>query len=117
MRRPTQLPSNSGFAQSSVTSVTTGSAHTCALISTGDAYCWGFNAFGQLGNGTFTSVTTPVHISGTLLMKSIHAGGAFTCGVGLDNVGYCWGSNLFGKLGVGDSVHRSTPTPIPGLTF
>jgi alpha-tubulin suppressor-like RCC1 family protein len=117
MRNPTQLPANSGFSQKNVTSVSTGSSHSCALLSTGDAYCWGFNAFGQLGNGTFTSTTTPVHTSGTALLKSIHAGGAFTCGVGLDNVGYCWGSNMYGKLGLGDNVHRPNPTPVPGLTF
>jgi alpha-tubulin suppressor-like RCC1 family protein len=33
-------------------SVTAGGLHTCALATTGVAYCWGFNSWGQLGNGT-----------------------------------------------------------------
>jgi alpha-tubulin suppressor-like RCC1 family protein len=29
--------------------VTTGGNHSCALLSTGQARCWGYNGYGQLG--------------------------------------------------------------------
>jgi alpha-tubulin suppressor-like RCC1 family protein len=32
-------------------SVSVGDAHTCGVTVSGAAYCWGYNLYGQLGNG------------------------------------------------------------------
>ena len=45
------------FAQTSA-----GGAHTCGATTTGDAYCWGFNGNGQVGDGTTTNRLTPARV-------------------------------------------------------
>ncbi|MDH3272233.1 MAG: Ig-like domain-containing protein [Gemmatimonadota bacterium] len=91
-----------------------GAVHTCALMSGGQAYCWGQNSQGQLGNGTTRSSPTPAPVAGDLRFSSIHAGGALTCGIATDGGQYCWGSNHVGQLGDGTRTSRSDPTRVGG---
>ena len=37
---------------------------TCALLTSGDVYCWGWNDYGQLGDGTTTDRYTPTRVIG-----------------------------------------------------
>ena len=46
------------------TSVTAGQNHSCGLTNDGVAYCWGWNQYGILGDGTQTSRTTPARVAG-----------------------------------------------------
>ena len=82
--------------------IATGQNHTCALDEEGQAWCWGENLFGQLGDGSFAEVvSTPVPVIGEHVLTQIQAGGGMTCA--LDAVGYawCWGANSYGQLGDG----------------
>ena len=77
-----------------VASVDVGNIHTCALSITGNAYCWGFNDFGQLGDGSTTGSLTPVLVSGGIRFSSISTRGGHTCGVTSVGDMYCWGENF-----------------------
>ncbi|MBI4420987.1 MAG: hypothetical protein HY560_09195 [Gemmatimonadetes bacterium] len=96
--------------------MTTGGYHTCALTSAGAAYCWGYNADGAVGDGSFTDRLTPVLVSGALTFQSISAGEFHTCGITTTtNVLYCWGYNFWGQIGNGAFSNRNTPTAVGGL--
>jgi len=46
----------------SVSTLTAGAYHTCALLQDGAIQCWGSNGVGQLGDGTTTPQLTPVGV-------------------------------------------------------
>src|SRR5439155_995582 len=103
-----------------LTAVTVGAVHTCALEASGAAYCWGWNAYGQLGDGSTTARSTPVPVAGDLTFALLSAGGLHTCGVTSGGAAHCWGNNANGELGIGSGSPNFSPTPLPvigGLTF
>jgi len=90
----------------SVTDITVGSSHTCALLQTGGVKCWGLSLAGRLGNnsqlnpGNFP-VDVRVDSNGTPLtgVRSISAGADFTCAVLQGGTVKCWGVNSYSQLG------------------
>jgi alpha-tubulin suppressor-like RCC1 family protein len=83
------------------TSITLGDMHACGLTPTGEAYCWGNNSVGQLGDGTASGRLTPVAVTGGLRFVSLSAGSQHTCGLTADGTAYCWGFSGTGALGHG----------------
>ncbi len=101
------------------TSLAVGGNHTCALDSTGAAYCWGNNAYGQVGDGTTgTNRLAPTAVAGGFTFASLYAGRDYTCGITAAGAAYCWGRNTAGQLGDGGRLTQSTPKLVGGgLTF
>jgi alpha-tubulin suppressor-like RCC1 family protein len=91
-----------------------GEYHTCGLTTGGAAYCWGWNGYGQLGDGTLSTRTSPVAVSGGLVFQAISVGYNQTCGLTTSGAAYCWGYNGFGLLGDGTLSSRYSPVPVSG---
>ena len=104
----------SGFG-SGVSMISAGHFHTCALKTEGSAWCWGYNADGQLGDGTMIDRTIPTKTVDSFGFTTIAASrGQHTCAVRLGAL-HCWGSNLLGQLGDGTTTRRLVPTLVAGL--
>lgn len=101
---------------SGVASVSAGNRHSLALKADGTVWSWGYNAFGQLGDGTNTERTMPVAVSGLREIRGIATGGYHSLALKADGTVQSWGNNSFAELGDGTSTGRNTPGPVSLLS-
>lgn len=99
-----------------VAHVAAGSYHSLAVKTDGSLWAWGYNYYGQLGNGTSgsgTNVSTPVKIMDGV--AQVAAGSSHSLAVKTDGSLWAWGYNYDGQLGNGTSgsgTNVSTPVKI-----
>jgi alpha-tubulin suppressor-like RCC1 family protein len=101
---------------SHVTSISAGGGQACAVVSGGTAWCWGYGAFGALGDGTSTDASKPMRVSGLSHVTMVSAGASDTCAVLVSGTARCWGDDGSGALGNGKTTGSLTPVPVSGLT-
>jgi alpha-tubulin suppressor-like RCC1 family protein len=95
---------------SGVASISAGVNHSCAVITSGAAYCWGLNNSGQLGNNSNTFSPVPVAVSGfSSQIASISEGQVHSCAVTTSGAAYCWGDNSAGQLGNNTKTESLVP--------
>jgi alpha-tubulin suppressor-like RCC1 family protein len=107
---PTALSMNHGPYQFLATSSTD---HFCGIDLMDDAYCWGDNGDGELGDGMGAPnvyVDLPVLVAGGYKWKTIDLGSEVTCGITVDDEGFCWGEGI--QHGLGTSASVLTPTEL-----
>jgi alpha-tubulin suppressor-like RCC1 family protein len=106
---------------SDVSSISAGDNGTCALTRQGEAYCWGRNDAGQLGNGsvqavckadnnTFSCPTDPAgpqRVSSVIPLKVLAVGQFHACALDLEGRAWCWGA-------AAQSGRRSGDLTLPG---
>lgn len=114
---PIAVTNTGALAGKTVKSISAGYYHTCVLASDNLVYCWGYNAYGQLGNNSTTTSKVPVAVTMTGVLagktiKSISVGYYHTCAIASDNLAYCWGYNPYGGLGNNTIVNSSVPVAV-----
>ena len=89
--------------------------HTAGIRSNGQAWCWGANSFGQSGDGTASSRSSPVSVVGGFTdWVQISANQAHTAAVRSNGQAWCWGSGANGRLGDGTTASKSSPVSVVG---
>jgi alpha-tubulin suppressor-like RCC1 family protein len=98
--------------------VAAGDSHSCAILADGRTKCWGWNGYGQLGNGGMLPVSP---LPQWVTRKAIAVGGNFltshACALyGAGSI-KCWGANGNGALGNGQTSNsQGTPVQVSGIT-
>lgn len=110
LRVPNRIESNVLFKH-----ISAGAHHNCGIALDDRVYCWGYNRYGQNGNGTTQTTIPPEPVAGGLRAVAISAGGFHTCAILQGGAAYCWGRNDVGQLGIGsDAVAATVPTAVRG---
>jgi cysteine-rich repeat protein len=89
---------------------------TCAILDNDSLKCWGYNGYGQAGQGDTLSRGSATGQMGDALpainlgtgrrAKAVAVGGYHTCAILDDDTLKCWGYNVYGSLGLGDTNSR-----------
>ena len=95
-----------------------GVGHSCASNGT-DVWCWGYNNYGQVGDGTTTVRTTATYVGGWggsgANVSDLQCGDSHCCTLMTSGNMTCWGYNGQGQLGDGSTTNRYEPTHVSRL--
>jgi len=122
-----------GSLLSGAVAVAAGNMHTCALLQSGEVWCWGVNSSAQLGDGTSSGSAcgaytpcrgTPAPVCASGSGSTCSGGAKLTGAVALASANdancvvlsngtvKCWGSGALGKLGDGTTTTRTNPAEV-----
>ena len=114
---PTPVNDTGVLADKTAVAVAGGYLHSLALCADGTLAAWGYNVFGQLGNGSAVPSSVPVAVdrTGALAGKTvvaIAAGPFHNLALCSDGTVVAWGNNTYGQLGDGTTVTRRVPVRV-----
>lgn len=119
---PGEITSQFTFASGeTITQVAAGNHHSAVVTSLGEVYTFGFNFYGQLGDGSTLNKGTPTNITGQFTLGSgekverVTLGVHFSSAITNQSNIYTWGLNASSQLGDGTIINRSNPINISSL--
>ncbi|MCF7924822.1 MAG: hypothetical protein K9L64_06955, partial [Candidatus Izimaplasma sp.] len=110
--------------EETVIKVSLGYTHSSIITSKGKLFSWGYNDYGQLGDGTVTPQSSPIEIGYNILninqnnlpiyqeIIQVSLGNSFSSAITSEGMLFTWGENSYGQLGDGTTISKSTPTEI-----
>ena len=110
---PVAVDMSGVLAGKTISQMALGNNHTC-VIADGEAFCWGYGAYGLLGRGSTASSASPVAVDTTGVLNGkqvtdISAGDYHTCVVA-DGEVFCWGMGT--RINNGYTDNESSPVAI-----
>jgi alpha-tubulin suppressor-like RCC1 family protein len=118
IKTPVEVTCTNGATLTNIVQIAAGPRHSLALDGTGGVWAWGYNATGDLGNGTTTTGLNAAPVSLPEAMLTIGAGGyddgsgtiqAFSYAIGVSGKFYAWGYDGHGELADGQTVNLDGP--------
>lgn len=99
------------------TQISTGLYHACGVTGSGKVYCWGYNSYGQLGDGSYTTRDIPTEVNMSAFVtdnrfEEVRAYRYSTCGITSSGKAYCWGYGFYGQLGNNSTSTFNTPQQV-----
>jgi len=92
-----------------------GAVNSLGLRANGTAWSWGYNEWGQIGDGTTVSKISPVSVVGGFTdWVSLSSGGRHSLGLRANGTAWAWGRNNYGQLGDNTTSNRSSPVSVVG---
>ncbi len=104
------------IGETQTTKITAGVYHNLYQKEDGTVWAWGYNNYGQLGDGTWISKSMPVQISGMNHVAALAAGENHSFAIKEDGTVWAWGYNNYGQLGIGSTTSKNAPVQISGLS-
>ena len=103
-----------------VTAIDVGPYHAVALLAGGTAMAWGYNLYGEIGDGTLATTgcfckPTPTAVASLAGARTPAAGEYTSFALLADGTARSWGEGNDGELGDPPTEQRSTPGPVGGL--
>jgi len=116
---PTEITSNFSYnTGETITEVSLGSSHSSAITSKGRIFTWGYNFYGQLGDGTNinkdipTEITSKFNLNTGETITSVSLGSNYSSAITSEGRIFTWGYGVYGQIGDGTTANRYTPIEI-----
>ncbi|WP_312029493.1 RCC1 domain-containing protein [Paenibacillus sedimenti] len=105
-------------SQLAITSLplTLGGNNSLFIRNDASLWSWGYNGYGQLGNGTTNTQYQPIQTINLTDVKTSAGGSNHTLAIKNDGSLYAWGYNGYGQLGDNSTTYRYSPVLVSSQT-
>ena len=112
---PTQVGADSSWISLSESA---GAEFSLAIKANGTLWGWGYNSYGQLGNGTASgsAISNPTQVGTATDWQKVSTGSDHTLAIKTNGTLWAWGGNYVGQLGDGTTIQKTVPTQIGTAT-